>query len=100
MARDQLVTFGGSGPGEEAGGGFIIHSSTGLLLLSMIIFSLSLISMIIFACGDDNSEKPRIRTGTAFLFTGGGGASNGGGGEGGGCGGGGGGGGCGGGSGC
>ncbi|MBA0665135.1 hypothetical protein Goklo_005042, partial [Gossypium klotzschianum] len=59
MARKELVGFGGSGPGEEAGGGFIIHTSTGLLLLCMVIFSLSLISMVIFACGDDNSGKPR-----------------------------------------
>ncbi|XWS41120.1 hypothetical protein CRYUN_Cryun17cG0053200 [Craigia yunnanensis] len=60
MARDQFIVLGGSSPGEEAG--VMMHSSAGLLLLSMFIFSLSIISMVIFACGDANYGKPRTRT--------------------------------------
>ncbi|XWS41119.1 hypothetical protein CRYUN_Cryun17cG0053100 [Craigia yunnanensis] len=61
MARAQFIVLGGSGPGEEVG--LLIHSSAGLLLLSMFIFSLSIISMVIFACGENNSEKPSTRPG-------------------------------------
>ncbi|XP_039015806.1 cold shock protein 2-like [Hibiscus syriacus] len=97
MARDSFIAVGGNDPKEA--GGLMMYSSTGLLLLSMIIFSLSVISMIIFACGDDG--KPRRKTGFAGSGYvggggggGGGGCGGGGGGGGGGCGGGGGGGGC------
>jgi hypothetical protein len=38
--------------------GIALESLGGLLLLGMIIMSLSIISMLIFACGDDNSGKP------------------------------------------
>ncbi|GLT72444.1 hypothetical protein SLA2020_443790 [Shorea laevis] len=38
--------------------GIALESSGGLLLLGMIIMSLSIISMVIFACGDDNSGTP------------------------------------------
>ncbi|KAM1778270.1 hypothetical protein ACFX1S_039996 [Malus domestica] len=88
MART-YVGLGGGHAGEVA----IMmpdHNSGGLLLLCMILMSLSLISMVIFACGD-SSGKPRPRGGG---YTGGAGGCGGGGG-GGGCGGGGGGGGCG-----
>uniref|UniRef100_A0A9I9D6Q0 Uncharacterized protein n=1 Tax=Cucumis melo TaxID=3656 RepID=A0A9I9D6Q0_CUCME len=62
----------------------------GLFLLSTIILSVSLISMIIFACSDSHKKKRRYGGGG-----GGGGCGGDGGGGGGGCGGGGGGGGCG-----
>ncbi|KAK6259278.1 hypothetical protein SCA6_013752 [Theobroma cacao] len=52
MTRE-LIILGGSVPRGEAG------VSGGLFLLCMIVFSLSIIAMVIFACGDDNSEKPR-----------------------------------------
>ncbi|EOX92862.1 Uncharacterized protein TCM_001723 [Theobroma cacao] len=68
MARE-LVNLGGSGAGGEAG------VSGGLFLLCMIVFSLSIISMVIFACGDNNSGKPRHNHGA-----GGGGCGCGGGG--------------------
>jgi hypothetical protein len=38
--------------------GIALESSGGLLLLSVIIMSLSIISTLIFACGDDNSGEP------------------------------------------
>jgi hypothetical protein len=56
--------------------GITLESSGGLLFLGMIIMSLSIISMLIFACGDDNSGKPHNRQSTGG---GGGGCSGGGG---------------------
>ncbi|XVE97072.1 hypothetical protein REPUB_Repub02eG0279200 [Reevesia pubescens] len=51
MAMDQFVIVGGNGwLGQEAG--VVMHSFSSMLWLSMIIFSLSIISMVIFACGD------------------------------------------------
>ncbi|XVF81180.1 hypothetical protein PTKIN_Ptkin15bG0136200 [Pterospermum kingtungense] len=50
MARHDLVALGGSSLGEDVG--VFMHSSSGLLLLSMIVFFLSIISMVIFACGE------------------------------------------------
>jgi hypothetical protein len=41
--------------------GIALESSGGLLLLDMIIMSLSIISMLIFTCADDNSGKRRKR---------------------------------------
>ncbi|KAG6693106.1 hypothetical protein I3842_10G148700 [Carya illinoinensis] len=37
--------------------GVALKSSSGLLLVGMIIISLSIISMVIFACGDDNPPR-------------------------------------------
>ncbi|KAM1026796.1 hypothetical protein ACFX2A_040639 [Malus domestica] len=98
MART-YVGLGGGHAGEVA----IMmpdHNSGRLLLLCMILMSLSLISMVIFACGD-SSGKPRPRgggytggAGGCGGGGGGGGCGGGGGGGGGGCGGGGGGGSC------
>ncbi|GMY39340.1 rRNA 2'-O-methyltransferase fibrillarin-like [Fagus crenata] len=68
--------------------GILLETPSGLLLLGMIIMSLSIISMVIFACGDDKSRKRRPGIGGVA----GGGCGGGGGGGGGGCGGGGGGG--------
>ncbi|KAE8075717.1 hypothetical protein FH972_014410 [Carpinus fangiana] len=45
--------------------GIALESSCGLLLLGMIIMSLSIISMLIFACGDDNSGKRHKKIGDA-----------------------------------
>ncbi|GKV25404.1 hypothetical protein SLEP1_g34851 [Rubroshorea leprosula] len=76
MARDVIVFRG-----EE--GGFLLDSKGGgLFLICMIVASLSLISMVVFACGD-SGQKPRRSVG----YGGGGGGGCGGGG--GGCGGGG-----------
>ncbi|CAL9011414.1 unnamed protein product [Prunus brigantina] len=50
MARGAYVVLGG-GHAEELG---IMQDNLGaILLLCMILMSLSLISMVIFACGDD-----------------------------------------------
>ncbi|OMO84695.1 hypothetical protein COLO4_21896 [Corchorus olitorius] len=54
MARE-FVVIGGNGPGEGVAG-FVTHG--GLLLLCMIVFSLSIISMVIFACGNDGNSVP------------------------------------------
>ncbi|KAK7342464.1 hypothetical protein VNO80_25418 [Phaseolus coccineus] len=70
-----LVHGGGANEGEE---GLVLHSPP-ILLFLMIIASLSMISIIIFACGDDNKNTKPDR----------GGGGCGGGGCGGGCGGGG-----------
>ena len=40
--------------GVLADAGILLGSLSGLLLLCMIIISLSIVSMVIFACGDDN----------------------------------------------
>ncbi|KAK3024752.1 hypothetical protein RJ639_043695 [Escallonia herrerae] len=64
----------------------------GLFLLCMVILSVSILSMILFACADGPEKK---RRGGGGGGGGGGGCGDGGGGGGGGCGGGGGGGGCG-----
>ncbi|GLU12161.1 hypothetical protein SLE2022_288630 [Rubroshorea leprosula] len=75
MARDVIVFRG-----EE--GGFLLDSKGGgLFLICMIVASLSLISMVVFACGD-SGHKPRRSVGY-----GGGGGGGGCGGGGGGCGG-------------
>ncbi|KAM1189796.1 hypothetical protein ACFX2J_025430 [Malus domestica] len=95
MAR----TYVGLGGGHAGEVGIMMpdHNSGGLLLLCMILMSLSLISMVIFACGDyEGSNKERRGGGAAFgrgRGRGGGGAAFGGGGGGAACGGGGGGGG-------
>ncbi|GLT48348.1 hypothetical protein SLA2020_219790 [Shorea laevis] len=69
MARDVIVFHG-----EE--GGFQLDSKGGgLFLICMIVASLSLISMVVFACGD-SGHKPRRRG------DGGGGCGGGGGGGG------------------
>ncbi|XP_059450808.1 uncharacterized protein LOC132181575 [Corylus avellana] len=102
MARD----FGPLVGAHVDDAGIALESSGGLLLLGMIIMSLSIISMLIFACADDNSGKRRKRKGDAGPDCGdecincgcgpcGGGGNCGGDGGAGGCGGGGGGGGCG-----
>ncbi|KAE8075718.1 hypothetical protein FH972_014411 [Carpinus fangiana] len=57
MARD----FGALVGAHVDDAGIALGSSGGLLLLGMIIMSLSIISMLIFACGDDNSGTPRNR---------------------------------------
>ncbi|KAF9672368.1 hypothetical protein SADUNF_Sadunf11G0034400 [Salix dunnii] len=89
MAREFLVHEGS----VHSEAGFLLGSSGAFLLLCMIVVSLSIISMVIFACGDSNSDRGR-KGGN------GGGGGCGGGGGGGVCGGGGGGSVCGGGGGC
>ncbi|XP_028761751.1 glycine-rich cell wall structural protein-like [Neltuma alba] len=102
MARE-LVGFGG-GNGHEIMSSIMNGSVSGtLMLLMMFVLSISLVSMVIFGCGD-SSPGPRRRSGWSGGGYygggyggggGGGGGCGGGGGGGGGCGGGGGGGGCG-----
>ncbi|ONI16669.1 hypothetical protein PRUPE_3G114200 [Prunus persica] len=59
MARGAYVVLGG-GHAEELG--IMQDNSGGIILLCMILMSLSLISMVIFACGDDEgSSKKRYR---------------------------------------
>ncbi|KAI9093354.1 hypothetical protein K1719_027368 [Acacia pycnantha] len=91
MARH---VFGfGSGNGDQIMSSIMKGSVSGTLMLLMtIVLSVSLISMIIFSCGD-NSPRPRRRSGWSGAGYTGGSACGGGGGGGGGCGGGGGGGG-------
>ncbi|OMO61046.1 hypothetical protein COLO4_33592 [Corchorus olitorius] len=55
MARE-FVVLGGNGPGEEVAGFVTRGGSGGLLLLCMIVFSISIISMVVFACGDDGNS--------------------------------------------
>ena len=62
----------------------LLETPSGLLLLGMIIMSLSIISMVIFACGD-GSKKRRGGVGGGGGCGGGGGGCGGGGGGGGGC---------------
>ncbi|KAL3592047.1 hypothetical protein D5086_010687 [Populus alba] len=76
--------------------GFLLDSSEAFLLLCMIVVSLSIISMVLFACGDSGSGGGGGRpsgqggfTGAGGVVAGGGGCGGGGGGGGGGCGGGG-----------
>ena len=75
------------GLGVLVDAGVLLGSSSGLLLLGMIIMSIPIISMVIFACGDNKAWKKRVGGGGC----GGGGRGGGGccGGGGGGCGGGG-----------
>ena len=40
--------------------GILLGSSSGLLLLGMIIMSIPIISMVIFACGDNKAWKKRV----------------------------------------
>ncbi|KAJ6769876.1 hypothetical protein OIU79_020686 [Salix purpurea] len=92
MAREFLVHEGS----VHSEAGSLLGSSEAFLLLCMIVVSLSIISMVIFACGDSNSGGgKRHGWGGGACGGGGGGAcgGGGGGGGGGGCGGGGGGGG-------
>ncbi|KAJ6353156.1 hypothetical protein OIU76_002212 [Salix suchowensis] len=79
MAREFVVHEGS----VHSEAGFLLGSSEAFLLLCMIVVSLSIISMVIFACGDSNSGKGRRHGGGG----GGGGCGGGGGGGGGGCGG-------------
>ncbi|KAJ0111635.1 hypothetical protein Patl1_02445 [Pistacia atlantica] len=74
MARELLV-IDGSGP---AGSNF-----GGLFLLCVVVASFSMISMVIFACGDSDSTSKKDRRGRGGLV--GGGGCGGGGGGGGGC---------------
>ncbi|KAJ6333503.1 hypothetical protein OIU77_009385 [Salix suchowensis] len=93
MAREFLVHEGS----VHSETGFLLGSSEAFLLLCMIVVSLSIISMVIFACGDSSGGIRHGRGGYAGggggCGGGGGGCGGGGGGGGGGCGGGGGGGG-------
>ncbi|GLU12170.1 hypothetical protein SLE2022_288710 [Rubroshorea leprosula] len=67
MARDVILFHG-----EE--GGFLMDSNGCVLyLICMIVASLSLLSMVVFACGD-SGNKPRRRGG---IFGGSGGGSTG-----------------------
>ena len=68
------------GLGVLVDAGVLLGSLSGLLLLGMIIMSIPIISMVIFACVDNKAKKRRAG--------GGGGGGCGGGGGGGGCGGG------------
>ncbi|CAN6567315.1 unnamed protein product [Malus baccata var. baccata] len=79
MART-YVGLGGGHAGEVA----IMmpdHNSGGLLLLCMILMSLSLISMVIFACGDSSGSPRPSRPGGGGCGNGGGGCGSGGCGE-------------------
>ncbi|KAI5338075.1 hypothetical protein L3X38_017346 [Prunus dulcis] len=56
MSRGAYVVLGG-GHAEELG---IMQDNSGtILLLCMILMSLSLISMVIFACGDDEGSSKK-----------------------------------------
>ena len=81
MARQFVIGDGNAGQAS-----LVLVSSGGLFLLCMIVMSLSIISMVIFACGDHNSGSPRKKKGdfrrsAAHLHGGGshGGGSHGGG---------------------
>ncbi|KAK9265915.1 hypothetical protein L1049_021409 [Liquidambar formosana] len=90
MARD--FVYLGSSHADEVG--LVQQTSGSLILFCMIIMSLSIISMVIFACGDSGSGSPSKKRRDDGGGGGGGGCGGGdGGGGGGGCGGGGGGGG-------
>ncbi|KAJ6736707.1 hypothetical protein OIU85_018837 [Salix viminalis] len=82
MAREFVVHEGS----VHSEAGFLLGSSEAFLLLCMIVVSLSIISMVIFACGDSNSGGSR-RHGQGGLGGGGCGGDGGGGCGGGGCGG-------------
>ena len=72
------------GLGVLADAGVLLGSSNGLLLLGMIIMSITIISMVIFACGDNKAWKGRAGGGGGGCGGGGGGCGGGGGGCGGG----------------
>ena len=57
MAREFIVHEGS----VHSEAGFLLDSSEAFLLLCTIVVSLSIISMVIFACGDSNSAKDRRR---------------------------------------
>ena len=83
MARDFVALVGA----HEDDASDVLESTGGLLLLGMIIMSLSIISMVIFACADGIS-KSKIRgynggEGGGVVAGGGGGCGGGGGGGGG-----------------
>ena len=79
MAREFVVREGS----VHSEAGFLLGSSEAFLLLCMVVVSLSIISMVIFACGDSNSGGGRPNTGGAGACGGGGGGACGGGGGGG-----------------
>ncbi|KAG2685936.1 hypothetical protein I3843_10G143200 [Carya illinoinensis] len=92
MIRDFVSLDVGAHAHDELG--VALKSSNGLLLVGMVVMSLSIISMVIFACGNDNNDKGRGGgcggggCGSAGGGGGGGGGgygSGGGGGDGGGC---------------
>ena len=58
MARQFVIGDGNAGQAS-----LVLVSSGGLFLLCMIVMSLSIISMVIFACGDHNSGSPRKKKG-------------------------------------
>jgi len=78
MARDFVVLVGAAHVDDPS---VVLEGSSCLFLLAMIIMSLSIISMLIFACGDEG--KVARKSG----YNGGGGGCGGGGCGGGGCGG-------------
>jgi hypothetical protein len=82
MARDSVALVGA----HVDNVGILLESPGVILWLGMIIMSLSIISMVIFACGDDKSRKRR--PGIGGVAGGGCGGGGGDGGGGGGCGGG------------
>ncbi|KAF9672370.1 hypothetical protein SADUNF_Sadunf11G0034600 [Salix dunnii] len=53
MAREFLVHEGS----VHSEAGFLLGSSEAFLLLCMIVVSLSIISMVIFACGDSSAGR-------------------------------------------
>ncbi|KAB5534026.1 hypothetical protein DKX38_017112 [Salix brachista] len=63
MAREFLVHKGI----VHSEAGFLFGSSEAFLLLCMIVVSLSIISMVIFACGDSNSGGANYFAAVAFL---------------------------------
>ncbi|OVA19706.1 hypothetical protein BVC80_9059g25 [Macleaya cordata] len=65
-----LESMGGGGRGDIGG---ISNSGSVLLLLCMIVISLSIVSMIIFVCGEDPDQKSKNDRGTTDGGGGGGG---------------------------
>ncbi|KAF5194109.1 hypothetical protein FRX31_016307 [Thalictrum thalictroides] len=54
MARTLAVDLVGSGGSES-----LFHFSGALLVLCMVFASISVISMVVFACGEDSEKKSR-----------------------------------------
>ena len=78
MAREFIVHEGS----VHSEAGFLLDSSEAFLLLCMIVVSLSIISMVIFACGDSGSGGGGCGGGGGGGGCGGGGGGCGGGGGG------------------
>ncbi|KAE9588593.1 hypothetical protein Lal_00003277 [Lupinus albus] len=71
MAREFLANFHGDGAGRD--------NSWALFLFGVIFFSLSVVSIIIFSCGEDPHSHRRKRRGISGIGGDGGGGDGGGG---------------------